>query len=153
MTLFYLDASAWVEYYVVETGSDWLDGFWNLRVPIACSDLGLIEVLATLARRQKQKAALSGSYPDVVREVQRHFRAIKGISLDSDVMMLACAVADKYALRGADSIHLASAIWLREKLGATVTMIASDAELLAAALLEGFATLDPNKNPPLPIVP
>ena len=32
-------------------------------------------------------------------------------------------------------------------------MIASDAELLAAASLEGFAILDPRTDPPLPVVP
>jgi predicted nucleic acid-binding protein len=71
MTLFYLDASAWVKYYVVEAGSVWIDRFWNLRAPCACSDLGLIEVLVTLARRQKRKAALSGSYGQAIRDVHR----------------------------------------------------------------------------------
>jgi hypothetical protein len=35
-------------------------------------------------------------------------------------------------------------------MGATVTVIASDAELLNAAAMEGFATIDPAMNPALP---
>jgi hypothetical protein len=75
------------------------------------------------------------------------------ISLGANVLSHAADVANTHALRGADSIHLASAIHMRESLGAAVTMIASDAELLAAASLEGFAILDPAVDPPLPVFP
>jgi len=153
MTVFYLDSSAWVKYYVVEAGTGWIDRFWNLRPPCACSDLGLIEVLATLARRQKQKAALTGSYAQAILDVQRQFAAFSAIPMDANVLAWASDVANKHALRGADCIHLASAIHMRDLLGVTIVMIGSDAELLAATSLEGIATLDPNNNPPLPVIP
>jgi predicted nucleic acid-binding protein len=31
MSIFYVDASAWVKYYVEEAGSDWMEQFWERR--------------------------------------------------------------------------------------------------------------------------
>jgi hypothetical protein len=68
------------------------------------------------------------------------------------VLVLARQVIARHALRGADAIHLASAVYLRELLREPPVIIASDAELIAASISEGFSVIDPNLNPPLPDV-
>jgi len=53
---------------------------------------------------------------------------------------------DTQVLRGADSVHLASALVLKEELyldSQEFTLVTSDAELKAAALRVGLAVLDP----------
>ena len=54
MTLYYLDASAWVKRYSQEKGSGWVRSL--LQQPgllFASATLGFIEVSATLTRKQK----------------------------------------------------------------------------------------------------
>jgi len=74
------------------------------------------------------------------------------ILFDDAVVRLAESLGPQWKLRGADSVHLASAVRLRDSLNATVTVIASDVELLTAAAAEGFAVLDPSQEPALPAV-
>jgi hypothetical protein len=78
------------------------------------------------------------------------FDAFVQVEFDDTVVRLAESLGPQWRLRGADSVHLASAVRLRDSLNATVTLIASDVELLAAAAAEGFAVLDPSQEPALP---
>jgi predicted nucleic acid-binding protein len=151
MSIFYLDSSAWVKYYVSESGSQWIERFWSLRPPCACSDLGLVEILATLARRQKEKPVVGGAYEQIIHEVRLQFLAFQAVPLSAEVLATASEMARKRALRGADCVHLASAIHIRRvTTSRAVTFIASDMELLGAASAEGFPTLDPTEDPVLP---
>jgi len=65
MTLYYLDSSAWVKRYYRETGTAWIENLFAERQPVACASLGVVEVTATLARKQKAQLtwtfAFSGS--------------------------------------------------------------------------------------------
>lgn len=53
MIFYYLDASAWVKRYYQETGTTWVQDLFAQNQTIACASLGLIEVMATLARKEK----------------------------------------------------------------------------------------------------
>lgn len=53
------------------------------------------------------------------------------------------ALIARHALRGADSIHLATALWLRKTTRSPVVFVASDSELLNAARAERLTTLNP----------
>jgi hypothetical protein len=58
-------------------------------------------------------------------------------------------LASTFGLRGADSVHLASALILREKLAVEAeefALVASDLELKAAALKAGLAVIDPQEQ-------
>ena len=59
-------------------------------------------------------------------------------------------VALGYGLRGADTVHLASALWLRDHLPSKVDaimMITSDRELAEAATQAALAVFDPTREP------
>lgn len=56
------------------------------------------------------------------------------------------AVIEKHALRGADSIHLSTALCLRSAVNGGITFVASDAELLTAAHRERFTTINPQDS-------
>ncbi|HOA75724.1 MAG TPA: hypothetical protein PL151_03835 [Phycisphaerae bacterium] len=66
------------------------------------------------------------------------------------VIARAQQLIQRHRLRCADAIHLASAVLLAMESGQSVCVVASDAELLAAARAEGFATLDPQADPSVP---
>ena len=53
MTFLYLDASAWVKRYYQEPGSQRIHGLLSGVDPRVCSVLGVVEVVATLARKCK----------------------------------------------------------------------------------------------------
>jgi hypothetical protein len=58
-------------------------------------------------------------------------------------------LASTFGLRGADSVHLASAVILREELALDTdafAFVVSDLELKAAALKAGLAVLDPQEQ-------
>ncbi len=59
-------------------------------------------------------------------------------------------VALRFGLRGADTVHLASALWLEAHPPpniASVTMIVSDRELAEAAEEAGLDVYDPTREP------
>jgi hypothetical protein len=54
--IFYdLDASAWVKRYYWEPGTQWVPELFAQNPTRACAALGLIEVMAALARKQKAR--------------------------------------------------------------------------------------------------
>ena len=55
MIFYYLDASAWVKRYYWESGTRWVQALFAQNPAIACTSLGLIEVMATLARKRKAR--------------------------------------------------------------------------------------------------
>ena len=64
-------------------------------------------------------------------------------------MQKALDLADAFALRGADSVHLASALVLNGELGMSaeaLTFVTSDQELKSAAKQAGLAVVDPQEQ-------
>jgi len=56
-----------------------------------------------------------------------------------------CTWIAKYPLRGADSVHMASALWLGNSARGALTFVASDANLLDAAAKESLVILNPQE--------
>jgi hypothetical protein len=54
MTIHYMDPSAWIKRHFQEAGSDSVNALFRLRFEPACCRLGLIEMLATVARKSLQ---------------------------------------------------------------------------------------------------
>jgi NMD protein affecting ribosome stability and mRNA decay len=86
----------------------------------------------------------------MLHTIRRDYDSFIQIDLDPPVLRLAHELAIRRRLRGADCAHLAAAMRLRELRAGAIIFVASDAELLAGAVAEGFAVLDPSTDPPLP---
>jgi predicted nucleic acid-binding protein len=150
MMICYLDSSAWVKRHQKENGSDWMARLWQPTARFGCANLGLIEVLSTVVRRHAANHVEDAITRAVLESVRRDFAAFVQIDLNASVLTLAQSLPIRHRLRGADCVHLASAMRLRELQSAAVVFIASDVELLAAAVAEGFSTLDPAHDPAMP---
>jgi uncharacterized protein len=146
----YIDSSAWVKRYEREEGTDWVDDLWRQGRSLACSRLGLVEVVSAVVRRHSGRGVAGDVTQRVIGDVRTDFSEFLAVGLSNDVLDLAAEFAEVRRLRGADCVHLASAVRLGRVFGEQATMIASDADLLAAARAEGLAVLDPRTNPPLP---
>jgi len=112
VSIFYLDSSAWVKRYVQELGSTWVHSLFDRRQRIACSTLGYLEAVAALSRRLPD-AGLARVEP----WLQTDWRNMARLPITGEVMDRAVELARQYKLRGADAVHLATALGLQKTLG------------------------------------
>ena len=150
MTFLYLDASAWVKRYYRERGSERLRGLLSGDEPRACSVLGVVEVVATLARKCKALEITREDFELKVAEIERDWRTFVQIELTLDMLDRAKQAAARLALRGSDAVHFAALQSLEQRLshsGHRVVLVASDRELKEAAEASGIAVIDPEAEP------
>jgi predicted nucleic acid-binding protein len=113
------------------------------------STLGLVEVTATCARKRTAGAIDAVRFQQIEADLLDDWSGFFQMELTPDVVERSLELARTMALRGADSVHLASAVVLREKLAIEAkefTFVTSDLELKAAALKAGLAVLDPQEQ-------
>lgn len=134
----YLDTSALVKLYVSEAGTRALRRYAYKCDALATSVVAYAETRAAFAR-------LLRSGRTKAREHARRLRSLNGdwddyvrVELTPDLARDAGDVAEVHALRGFDSIHLASALWLKERAPSGLVFAAYDGRLLAAAAQAGM---------------
>ena len=110
MTIVYFDSSAFVKLLVEEEGSDLGAALWDGADAIVSSRLAYSEVRAALAAagRDRRLAARDVEQAEVTWE--QYWAATRPVELSAAVAAQAGKLASLYALRGADAVHLASAI-------------------------------------------
>lgn len=148
--LLYLDSSAWVKRYFRELGSVWMNQQFERGSALGASTLGLIEVTATCARKRDAGALGAARFQEITDRLRNDWNGFFQMELTSDVVERSLDLAGTFGLRGADSVHLASAMALREKLAldaGAFAFITSDLELKAAALKAGLTVIDPQDLP------
>jgi predicted nucleic acid-binding protein len=149
MADYYLDSSALLKRYKTENGSRRVIELFESALPadeLFTSQFTILEITASIARLRK------GGLLD--EEAQG--RLMNQLLLDSagrmEVVLLrpelisdAMQYSQKYALKGPDSIQLASAVAAR-RAGAqpNLVFVAADRELVEAAGQEGFDILNPD---------
>ena len=137
--ILYLDTSALVKLYVREERS----GLVRARVAaarlVSTSRVAYPEARAALARRHREGGLGASGLRRARASLERDLRALVLVELDEILAREAGELAERYALRGLDAIHLASALGLGRLLGATPAFLAFDEQLSAAARAEGLA--------------
>ena len=123
----FLDTSALAKRYIQEPGSEELEDFFLGSVKVVVvSTLALPEFAAALGRRVRDGEISQESAAEALSELDKDWRHLFiKIPLTEDVALSASSLAIQYPLKGADAVHLASAI------ASDVTLfIASDKQLL-----------------------
>lgn len=150
MLIHYLDASAWVKRYVGEEGSQRINTWMNQDPMVASAALGVTEVLTTIVRKARAGELSTTERDQILDDVWAEFNAFAQVYHTPPVMECAREVAFRYGLQGADTVHLASALWLGDHLPPEIdglTMITSDRELAEAADEAGLDVFDPTREP------
>jgi predicted nucleic acid-binding protein len=150
VTNYYVDTSALIKRYLVETGSTWVRSFTDStagNVIVVC-DLTAVEVFSTLARRQREATIAAAD----IQTLQTRFLADFGreylsVSLEEVVLSRARDLLNRYPLRSLDAIQLASAVEASNILGEPITFISADRNLLRAASSENFQIDTPYNHP------
>lgn len=134
----YFDTSSLIKRYLAEPGSSEVGELWTNAEQVAASQLLYAEMAATFARKRREQQ-VAAALIDVAKEAFRaDWDTFDRISLDDDVNQRVDALLKTHSLRGADAVHLASALILRELLNAEVTFACADAALNRAAAAEGL---------------
>jgi predicted nucleic acid-binding protein len=138
--ILYLDTSALVKIYVEEAGSTDVRERANRADGLATSRIAYAEARAALARKLRERGLSRMNYRSVVEDLEQDWDDYFIIDVSDSVVKLAGGLAEKHALRGADAIHLSSALSLGKQARGVVMFCCFDDRLALAARKEGLAT-------------
>ena len=143
--ILFVDSSALVKLYIAEPGSEPMRETTAQGDSVAASRLAFAEIHATFARRRREGLLLTSEFEQLRRRFAEDWEELTQVPVGTEVLALVPGLCDRYPLRGADAVHLASALLLVQE-GLDITFACSDRHLLGAATSEGLATFDPTQG-------
>lgn len=151
--VYFLDSSAIVKRYAFESGTKWVNSICDPTAGhiIAISQIGLAEVAAALAAKQRAGFLSTQDYEQTMAEfIDDANRQYTAVIVDAVLIDLAVSLTRRQKLRGCDAIQLASAITLNVSLTSQdlppLIIVAADSDLLAAATAEGLIVENPSSH-------
>jgi predicted nucleic acid-binding protein len=152
-TAYFVDSSALVKRYVIETGTAWVRGITRRRssTDIYIALVTAVEVTSAIARRRGRTLSAAQA-SSLLSRFRKH---LAGRYLPSQItpalVSAAMRLANTHRLRAYDAVQLAGALdvyrdWSANRLGAFV-FVSADRDLNAAAVAEGLTVEDPNSHP------
>ena len=154
MAIYFLDSSGLVKRYIREKGSRWI---LDLVRPSANNSIYVariagVEVVSALARRRKGNLLSSADTAKAISRFEKHFtRRYEKVNITPDLITSAMKLADKYSLRGYDTVQLAAALEVEAEIKAVgasgLIFVSADNELNTAAQAEGLQVENPNNYP------
>jgi uncharacterized protein len=110
VALAYFDSSAFVKLLVDEDGSDLAAALWDGCDAAVSSRLAYPEVRAALAAADRASRLDAASRSRAEAAWEAYWAATRVVELTGTVTAHAGELAGRHALRGADAVHLASAL-------------------------------------------
>ena len=136
MALVYFDSSALVKLVIDEAGSDIAAVLWNACDVALSSRLAYPEVCAALAAAGRNHDLTESEASGAAADWEVFWASMRPVELSADIAQSAGALAAQQHLRGADAVHLASAL----AVGSTdLTVAVWDQRLHAGAVAVGLA--------------
>jgi predicted nucleic acid-binding protein len=156
----YLDSSALIKHYLLERGR------WRLEArlkqetdagaPIFSSVLTYAEIHAVLARKNRDDERSESEAAKIHDQFDGDWiLTLSPVEISSGVLGFVRDIVKVSPLRGADTLHLASALWLRDmtRIGlkpggrsGSLTFVSSNKQLLAAAEKQKIQVFNPETN-------
>jgi predicted nucleic acid-binding protein len=136
--ILYLDTSALVKVYVKEAfTSQTLQAMERAQV-IATHEIAYVEARSAFARLQREKVISGTEHQGLKKEFHRDWERYLVVENSPELIQRAADLCERYALRAYDSLHLASAEYLKTKQGPRVTFACFDEVLNRAAAKAGL---------------
>ena len=139
--ILYLDTSALVKLYVREAGSVRVRNWLKRAAAAATSVVAYAEARAAFARLYHSALTSPRRHRERVARLNADWESYVRVELTSSVLRLAGESAETYQLRGFDGIHLASALWLRDRTEVACTFVVFDRRLHEGAARAGLSVL------------
>ncbi len=156
MASFYFDSSALVKYYIIESGTIWvqnlIDGQLDERWAntISTSALTWVEVISAFAKRHRMGDISTHLYKALTARFLQEARFRYGrLRVNDAVIDAAVELIQRHPLRAYDAVQLATALILNSTLIADkllpLTFVSADNVLCEAARAEGLPAENPNE--------
>lgn len=129
----YLDTSSAIKLYVSENGSDVVSELVGAASLVATSVVTYAESRAALARLRREEALTAAKLKAAKRQLDEQWPSFVTILATDALCQAAADLAEQYALRGFDSIHLASYAEVAKRAGPSETQFSSFDDRLNAA--------------------
>lgn len=148
--IWYVDTSALVKRYVVESHSELV---LDAEHPLVVSELARLELASALWKRGRTDARLADTVPVLLDAFEVDIAGwgeqppvVQLVRLDARVMDVARRLVARHELGSLDALHLATAEVVRVQVDSAVAMVAFDTRLRAAAAGEDFPLVPPLLN-------
>lgn len=139
---FYCDTSALVKRYIREKGSAEVHRKLKPSATIAVSLLAYPELVAAICRLNREGTLSDPQKASILRQIDADWNTLVRIPLTAELHAHYREIFARSVLRGADAVHLASALFWKT-IAPSMVFVCSDAQLLSAARRMGLAVLDP----------
>jgi len=139
----YFDSCALVKRYVKEDGSEDVLSLIQRGEGITTSKLAYPEILSAFARKERSGELARGLRKRLLDQFEADWKSILVVELHDELLPTMKLLLNKYPLRGADTVHLSSALWLKRAVQTDMTFVASDVNLLKAAHGERLRVINP----------
>lgn len=143
MTL-YLDTSSLVKLYVAEPESEDVRTMVDRATVVATSSIAYPEARAALARRRRERVLTPAAFAAAKRRLEADWPTYLLVQVSHSVCQHAGQLAERFALRGYDSVHLASFLEVTRQAGDTDVEFSSADKRLAAAATRASRALGRN---------
>ena len=129
----YLDTSALVKAYVEEAGTEQVLELLHSADIAAAHEMAYVEARSAFARLFREGHLTQPEFDRVKAEFESDWPKYAIVTSDSELLQRAAEMAEAFALRAYDSVHLAAAEYLATGIDETVTFLCFDRKLCQAA--------------------
>ena len=143
--MIYLDSSALIKNYSQEPGTHRVREILSGADGCSVSKIGYAEICAAFGRKNREKPRDRRVHLVGFQRFQEDWKLLNIVELEDELLPVIRGLTEKYPLRGADALHLASALWLKRVLDDEIIFVAADGRLLEAARDEKLKTVNPEK--------
>ena len=139
--ILYLDTSALVKVYLKEEFSDIVREEFLLANTIGISSIGYVEFHSALSRLFRENQLNEIQLNKIKLSFEEHWRNFMIIDLEDSIIKKASELIYKTELRAFDSIHLASAEFIKNNIDDNLIFGCFDKRLMSSAELIGLALI------------
>lgn len=137
----YLDTSAVIPLLISEPSSTRCARIWNEAQALVSTRLLYVETMAALSQGEMMGRLSAAQFRDRAAAWMDMWEQLEIREFDEDLMIQSALAAQRYGLRGYDSVHSAAAVSLAHP---QLLAASGDRKLLASWREQGLATIDTN---------
>jgi uncharacterized protein len=139
--ILYLDTSALVKLYVSESSSDKMRQWVDNAELSTTSRIAYVEARAAFARKRRERALTPRDYQTIVGDFADDWETFFIVDVSDALTKRAAQLAENFALRAYDAVHLASALVVAEQGSQAVQFTCFDEKLCRTARRQGLTVL------------
>ena len=113
---------------------------------ITTSKLAYPEILSAFMRKHRAGEIERKLLETIIGQFEADWDKFFVVEFHDELMKPVRVLIEKHFLKGADTIHLSSALWLEQATKLKLTFVASDAGLLNAARAENLKAINPQEE-------